>query len=267
MEVEPVECPHCGVEVNESLVMLHPDPVQEDSSNPIFSHMPTEQFRHGYPVELDEHSRGDVFFSGVVTVSLMYCPRDACRRAIVALEQTERDFSNGLPAFRTERWFALPKLSGSRRADALVPDPYKHDFEEAAALLSVSPRMSAVLSRRVLADLLEEFAGQDNYRLSNRVENFIKDSAHPRRVRENVNILRSIADFGAHTKRDKDDQAVILDVTAEEAEWTLGVVERLFDHFIVEPAKDAAMRASFNEKRIAANGRPLPELPPDGDSR
>lgn len=268
MEAEGMKCPRCDVEVHDSWVSLAPVKTDDtDLTNPIFTVLDQDEIADGLvPVEL---TRESLRFQSVCYASLMYCPRKECRGAIFAVTQHWRGgggFAPGLPSYQTERRIVYPWGFGSKRAGPDVPEPYRRDFEEAAAILAVSPRMSAVLSRRILADLLEEFAGEDNYRLSNRVENFTKDSGHPRRVRENVNILRSIADFGAHTKRDKDDQAVILDVTSEEAEWTLGVVERLFDYFIVEPSKDAAMRDGFNQKRIEAGQNPLPELAPDEGS-
>jgi hypothetical protein len=96
--------------------------------------------------------------------------------------------------------------------------------------------MSAVLSRRILADLLERYDGQTQFSLAARIDNFSKDTTHPRRLRENLHYLREIADFGAHTQ--KDDQAEIVDVDRHEAEWTLEIIDRLFEYFILDPARD-----------------------------
>lgn len=66
----------------------------------------------------------------------------------------------GSKSFTRETWYVLPRFGSSvRLIDPTVPDPYRRDYEEATAILDVSPRMSAVLSRRLLADLLEEYAG------------------------------------------------------------------------------------------------------------
>jgi len=98
--------------------------------------------------------------------------------------------------------------------------------------------MSAVLSRRVLADLLEKYAKQTQFSLTARIDKFTADTTHPRQLRENLHHFREIADFGAHTQ--KDDQAAVIDVGREEAEWTLDLLDRLFD----EESADA-LRASF----------------------
>ena len=134
------------------------------------------------------------------------------------------------------------------------------DFGEAAAILDISHRMSAVLARRILADVLEKYAGLDDYGLTKRIERFVNDTNRPAQLRLNLHHLREIADFSAHTQMD--DQLTPLDVTQEEAEWTLDVVERLFDYFIVGPERDKNLREGMDAKIGKANRKPIP-LPPD----
>lgn len=121
--------------------------------------------------------------------------------------------------------------------------------------------MSAVLSRRILADLLEEFAGKTQYGLADRIDSFNEDTKQPYGLRKNLHYLREIADLSAHTKRD--DQAEIVEVTQEEAEWTLDIIERLFDYFIITPARDASLRESFDQKLERANRKAIKPLPDD----
>jgi hypothetical protein len=197
----------------------------------------------------------------------MRCANEKCNELTVRVNREDRRWGDG--AFGMgypSSWLAVPRLARARPVNPIVVEAQPEmarDYQEASMILELSPRMSAVLSRRILADLLEVYARLDNYRLSNRIDSFTGDSSHPRPVRENMHTLRSMADFAAHTKHDKDDQVVIIDITDEEAEWTLNIVDRLFEHFIVTPAKDAEMRASFNKKREAAGHNPLAELPAD----
>jgi len=137
----------------------------------------------------------------------------------------------------------------------------RHDFLEAAAILDISPRMSAVLSRRILADLLEEYAGRSEFRLGSKLKAFSEDTHYPASVRQNAQSLNEVADFGAHTQKQKDDQTQIIDVNRGEAEWTLDFLERLFDLFIVTPERDKAMRDGIEEKRKQAGRAELPRLP------
>lgn len=142
-----------------------------------------------------------------------------------------------------------------------VNDPWRKDYLEAAAILVASPRMSAVLSRRILGDLLEQYAGLSQFRLEDRVDAFIADETRPREIRENLHYFREIANFGAHTQ--KDDQQEIIDVTEEEAEWTLDILDSLFEHFIVVPARDHGIRESIAAKIAKAGRTPITPLPPD----
>jgi hypothetical protein len=86
--------------------------------------------------------------------------------------------------------------------DELVRDPFAKDFREACLILDDSPRMSSVLSRRILADLLEQYANLTDYKVATRIDKFIADITHPSRLRDNLHYLREIGDFSAHTMKD-----------------------------------------------------------------
>ncbi len=146
-----------------------------------------------------------------------------------------------------------------KEVDDAIPEQAEY-YRQAAAVLDVSPIASAVLSRRVLADLLKKYAHRDEFNLKARVDEFIKDTSVPSGLRENLHPFREVANFAAHTQ--EDDQANIVDVDRDEAVWTLDVLDRLFDHFVVTPARDAEMRAKIDKKRkVKAAGR-KPIKPP-----
>jgi Domain of unknown function (DUF4145) len=198
--------------------------------------------------------------TGLVGIELdwMRCANKACEELVIRVKQTVRRFGDPPPPEEVSGWFACPRFA-RRPIDPLVPERYQRDYEDAAAILDISPRMSAVLSRRILADLLEEYAGQDQFSLASRIDNFMKDTQHPFELRKNLHYLREIADFSAHTQTN--DQAEMIDVSQEEAEWTLEIVDRLFAYFIVTPERDKAMRTAFDEKLREAERKPIPPLP------
>jgi hypothetical protein len=69
--------------------------------------------------------------------------------------------------------------------------------------------------------------------------------------------------LGAHTSTG--DQGEVIQIEREEAEWTLELVERLFEDLIVSPAVDKKMRDGIDEKiKIAGRKavKPLPDDPP-----
>ena len=80
-------------------------------------------------------------------------------------------------------------------------------------------------------------------------------------VRENLHHLREIADFSAHTQTDEQQER--LEVEPEEAEFTLNVVERRIDYFIVAPEKDRKLREGMDAKIEKAGRGPIKPLPSD----
>lgn len=211
---------------------------------------------HGPEVELAAPRESSV------AVDWMHCANNDCKELVVRVHQSRLSFIGSAPVeVDTQTWTARPRDGASRSVDPLVPEPYRSDFIEAAGILNRSPRMSAVLSRSILADLLEQYAQKTHYNLADRIDSFNADTSHPRRLRENLHYLREIADLSAHTK--KNDQAVVVAVEAAEAEWTLEVVERLFDYFIVSSAKDAAIRDAVDQKLKDTARKPIKPLPDD----
>jgi hypothetical protein len=183
-----------------------------------------------------------------VTVGLYWMQCPACNEVIVTVRRGYHSAIEQLDLAAAELWFAVPKKPNPRRLDPLVPDPYRRDYLEATLILDDSPRMSSVLSRRILQDLLEQFAGRTEYKLEDRIDNFIADPQYPSTIKDNLHHLRDIANFGAHTKTNKA-TGEIIEVDRDEAEWTLEVIDGLFDYFIVGPEKSKQRRADWDNKR------------------
>ena len=129
--------------------------------------------------------------------------------------------------------------------------------------------MSAVLSRRLLADLLEKYANLNQYSLAQRIDGFIKDTRHPLWIRQNLHYLREVGDFGAHTQQDKtaapansqpSADPIIINVDKAEAEWTLKNIGDLFEYFIIAPQKDKEMRAAIDKKLADASRKAITPL-------
>jgi hypothetical protein len=190
----------------------------------------------------------------------MYCANDECRQLVIRAREELHLPRHAVadPEMLQKRWLVRPQAA-NRSVDRLVPEPFRADYLEAARLLEVSPRMSAVMSRRILADVLEKYDGQTDFNLESRIEKFASNKEHPSQLRENLHHFREVANFGAHTQRD--DQAEIIDVAEGEAEWTLDLLDRLFDYFIVTPERDRRMRESMDEKIQRAGRKPIP--PPE----
>ncbi|MGO9116635.1 MAG: DUF4145 domain-containing protein [Desulfomonilaceae bacterium] len=201
------------------------------------------------------HTREVASKSVAVSFTWAACPNEDCRQILVKVSSTL--YTNNI-ADVTKNWFAVPRRKVPQPIDELVKDPFAKDFVEACFILDDSPRMSSVLSRRILADLLRQYANLTDYNLAGRIDKFTANPQHPSRLRENLHYLREMGDFGAHTM--ENDQGLIVDVTREEAEWTLKVVSDLFDYFIVGPEKDRALREAFDKKLNQTGRKPIKKL-------
>jgi hypothetical protein len=230
------------------------------------------------PIEREEAERMAAIYGGQVrserkeklvaadqatyTLDWMRCGNPDCKQLVIRIHRSTVKFLGTGPVVKAEDWFVLPRFASTARfIDPLVPAELRDDLMEAAAILEVSPRMSAVLARRILADLLEEYAGHKEYGLADRIDSFNKNAAHPRDLRENLHRFREVANLGAHAGTS--DQGKVVEIERDEAEWTLSLVERLFDYLIVSPAKDKKMRDTIDAKIQAAGRKPIKPLRDD----
>ena len=250
-------CPYCNVPIAEAWLPLFAthdiNRLGLTEPSPGISFL-KEEFKRGYTLILE----------------WMQCPNQNPKCEGIIVRATEYEYD---PAYRgsgnpmlwqiphenEHTWIAVPQRRAARPIDPLVPGSFADPFKEACLIRDDSPGMSAVLSRRVLADLLEQYAVCTGYTVKEQIDKFIADAQHPSHVKENLHYLREMADFAAHTKKDLT-TGEILETTLEEASWTLDVVESLFDYFIIGPAKDAARRAEMAKKMQQAGRKPIPPL-------
>ncbi len=246
VETKIVICPYCSWQIAELWQRLYAITTYEGKplKDPADVHVPIDDL---YIVTLQ-------FF-------WMRCPNADCHRPIVLVRLSEHTTSQEPKYGREDVWYAVPNKPVTRSLHALVQGKLREDYLEASAILADSPRMSAVLSRSILADLLKTFAGRSEYNLAARIDKFIEDLQYPSNIKDNLHHLREIADFGAHTQTD---QATgdIIEVTPEEAEWTLTVLDGLFDYFIVGPEKNKRRREQFEKKMEAAGRKPIKKPSP-----
>lgn len=209
-----------------------------------------------------------------VTVTWLRCANEECREFIVQISRALVYQGTSTRGPKIENWLGLPKHKAPPAIDlSLIPAAMKKDYLEAFTILEDSPRMSAVLSRRILADLLKKYDHATQFNLTARINAFESNTHHPSRLRESLHYLREIGDFAAHTQTDQAAatptpsaaapatsipfEEVVIDATKEEAEWTLKVVSDLFDYFISAPARDEALKQAMDQKIKAANRKPL----------
>jgi hypothetical protein len=152
---------------------------------------------------------------------------------------------------------AYPRTTQRKPTPPEVPDEIKQDYEEACRVLSHSNKASAALSRRCLQAILRS-KGYAQRNLAQQIETLLgeQDPAEviPTGLRETVDVIRNFGNFSAHPVTDQTTLQII-DVDPGEAEWCLEILEDIFDHYYVKPARAKARKASLHAKLTAA-GKP-----------
>lgn len=184
-------------------------------------------------------------------VLAMNCPN--CAEAIIALEAKN---NHGVQV--GQRILAFPKRALVRTAPAETPPHIAEDYNEAALVLTDSPKASAALSRRCVQAVLRD-AGYAQRDLAPAIQAALDDGKLPRAIAENLDAIRNIGNFAAHPLK-ATNTGEILPVEPEEAEWNLEVLESLFEHYYVQPARAAERRAKLDEK-LAKAGKPPMKVP------
>jgi hypothetical protein len=188
-----------------------------------------------------------------IDLSLSSCPE--CGKLILAITQF-RDQG----ATRPGTGVVYP--AGATRplpSEALIAAPsLADDFAEAVAVLAVSRKASAALSRRCLQFILVNAGGATKRDLAEQIDEVLPKL--PPDLAVNVDAIRHVGNFAAHPLKSKQ-SGDIVEVEEGEAEWLLDVLEELIDFYYVAPAQQQSKRDALN-KKLKALGKPPLKQPP-----
>jgi len=138
-----------------------------------------------------------------------------------------------------------------------VPREIAVDYIEASNVLPLSAKASAALARRCLQNVLRS-NGYKAKDLAKEIDLILNETdparAIPESLRMTVDGIRNFGNFSAHPINDLTSLQVI-DVEPHEAEWSLDILDEMFEHFYVRPAQARARKAALDAK-LAAAGKP-----------
>lgn len=190
-------------------------------------------------------------------IHVQRCP--ACDRFVMQLAsryKTQNQLLGTTPGSESSRYLVRPKAALRPLPPTQVPPEFANDYIEAALVLNDSSQASAALSRRCLQHILREKAGVKHADLAREIDQVLTSGQLPSHLSEAIDAIRNIGNFAAHPiKSTKSGE--ILPVEPGEAEWTLDVLDGLFDFYFVQPALLQAKRAALNSKLAAANKPPV----------
>ena len=117
-----------------------------------------------------------------------------------------------------------------------IPEAIKNDYREACAILELSPKASATLSRRCMQGIIRDFWKISKGTLAQEI-NEIKDKVDPSTWKA-LNNLRQIGNIGAHMEKDIN---TIVDIDQDEAKILIKFIEYLIKTWYINRYEQETM--------------------------
>ena len=191
------------------------------------------------------------------------CPAPSCRKRFIRLQRKvfeEWAEENGrlvpIPPSTvvSTDFLAYPRRRNRPEIDSeSLPQTLKNDYLEACGVLELSPKASAVLSRRVLQGVLREqgYASKNLYTQIQAVLDEEGEKALPTSIKDTIDYVRRFGNFSAHPDArpiTEETTLQVIDIEEGEAEWCLEIIEELFTHYYVEPDRRTRRIQAAEEK-------------------
>ncbi len=137
-------------------------------------------------------------------------------------------FAHGIgPCVKNLHMCLIPSSEAKQFPD-YIPQAIRNDYEEACAILTLSPKSSATLARRCLQGMIRDFWGVSKSRLTDEID-ALQDKIPAQQWRV-IDGLRRIGNIGAHMERDVN---CIVDIEASEAEKLVKLLEHLIEQWYI----------------------------------
>jgi Domain of unknown function (DUF4145) len=120
-------------------------------------------------------------------------------------------------------------------------------YLRAVKLLKTDAGITAGLSRKLLEKILITEYGRNEYSLHQKIQKFIDEDDAPSYIKESIDMLREIGNYGAHYLQNKDTSKLI-EVEEGEAAWLLEVLYDLIDHVYVKPVLFEERKRAFKTR-------------------
>lgn len=195
-----ITCPHCGIVLSETLNMKN----QHFDLNGAISY--SEKCHYG--------------------LQIFFCPE--CKKPTIYFHA----HSETIGTFDT----CIFPQSLAKQFPDYIPQQIREDYEEAYAILHLSPKASATLSRRCLQGMIHDFHNVHEKNLNAEISALKgKVSAHEWSVLDN---MRSLGNIGAHMEHDIN---LIIDIEPDEAEKLLKVIEHFIEKWYISRHETEAL--------------------------
>lgn len=165
------------------------------------------------------HFISDESMSDKIKIQSMNCPN--CHKVSIDIVGVGSQFPNRIMHFNP--------ISLAKVYPDYIPQAIRSDYEEAHAILNLSPKASATLSRRCLQGMIRDFWEISKARLVDEID-ALKDFVDPS-TKKVLDALRKLGNIGAHPEKDVN---LIVDIEPNEAHKLLKFIELLMQKWYIE---------------------------------
>ena len=177
--------------------------------------------------------------------TIIACPNPACREYTISAELypadyvDEKNFANGefftskqphITSELTDSWQLKPQSTAIPQPE-YIPEQIRNDYNEACAILKLSPKASATLSRRCLQGMIRDFWTIQKDRLIDEVNELKNQGAINSSTFDTIDAIRKIGNIGAHMEKDVN---LIIDIDEDEADTLIKLLENLFKDWYID---------------------------------
>lgn len=186
---------------------------------PVPNHCDTFREDEHYFLKDQPHTINEENYRDKVTIQTLNCPN--CHNVSLDIIGIGKQFPNRVLHFNP---ISLAKVYPN-----YIPQAIRNDYEEAHAILTLSPKASATLSRRCLQGMIRDFWGIKNSRLVDEID-ALKELVDPS-TKAVLDALRKLGNIGAHPEKDIN---LIVDIEPNEALKLLKFIELLMQKWYIE---------------------------------
>ncbi|MBO6301011.1 MAG: DUF4145 domain-containing protein [Ruminiclostridium sp.] len=171
-------------------------------------------------------------------ITMTKCPYKKCGKPTITIDHITDMASDNKEAYIDNSDLihqVMPKCN-AKPFPKYVPQHIISDYREAITVLDMSPKASAVLSRRCIDEIITNHFGVTGGSLYDKI-NAIKNKVSGKLL-DAIDSLRKIGNLGAHLKIESN---VIVEVSKEEAKAFLWLIEYIIDEWYVQEHEKAEM--------------------------
>lgn len=158
------------------------------------------------------------YYDSACELSFFYCPN--CHQYTISVEGKGEKVKNLKMNIRPQ--------SFAKQYPEYIPAAIRQDYEEACAIVDLSPKASATLSRRCLQGMIRDFWGINESNLHKAIE-ALKGKVPDIQWRV-IDGVRKIGNIGAHMEKDIN---LIVDIEPSESEKLLKLIEHLLEQWYI----------------------------------